>query len=87
MAFERFHNSQHRYKASAGRTPEQSTPTKPRTSRPASEIPTGWPEHGRIVIRFIRSVKCPSTTPSPGKRCACGDPSPWTVNDVLAAAS
>jgi hypothetical protein len=43
-------------KASGGRTPEQSTPTKPRTPRPASEIPTGWPEHGRTeFIRFIRS--------------------------------
>lgn len=56
MAFERFHNSQHRYKASGGRTPEQSIPAKPRTPRPASEIPIGWPEHGRIeFIRFIRS--------------------------------
>ena len=56
MAFESFHNSQHRYKTSGGRTPEQSTPTKPRAPRPASEIPTGWPKHGRIeFIRFIRS--------------------------------
>jgi putative transposase len=165
LAFERFHNSQHRYKASGGRTPQQSTPAKPRTPRPASEIPTGWPEHGRIeFIRFIRSdlrlrifgraipdarwerlqvrhrharplvhrggeparqrhrrttahhrpaehptppVRTPSDDapgvshsassyglrymrnprykPSPGKRCARGDPSPSTVNDVLAA--
>jgi hypothetical protein len=56
MAFERFHNSQYRYKASDGATPEQSAPTKPRTPRPASEIPAGWPGHGRIeFIRFIRS--------------------------------
>jgi len=56
MAFERFHNSQHRYKASGGRTPEQRIPTKPRIPRPASEIPIGWPERGRIeFIRFIRS--------------------------------
>jgi putative transposase len=55
-AFERFHNSQHRYSSSGGRTPEQSTPTKPRMPLPAEEIPTGWPERGRIeFIRFIRS--------------------------------
>lgn len=56
IAFERFHNAQHRYSSSGGLTPEQNTQTKPRTPRPASEIPTGWPEHGRIeFIRFIRS--------------------------------
>jgi putative transposase len=56
MAFELFHNSQHRYRASGGATPEQSAQTKPRSPRPASEIPTGWPGHGRIeFIRFIRS--------------------------------
>ncbi len=56
MAFERFHNSQHRYKASGGRTPDQNTITTPRAPLPASEIPTGWPEHGRVeFIRFIRS--------------------------------
>lgn len=56
MAFERFHNSQHRYSSSGGRIPGQNTPTKPRTPRPASEIPAGWPEQGRIeFIRFIRS--------------------------------
>lgn len=56
LAFERFHNAQHRYSSSRGRTPEQSTPLKPRTSLPVKEIPAGWPEHGRIeFIRFIRS--------------------------------
>ena len=56
MAFERFHNTQHRYSSSGGRTPEQSTPAKPRTLLAAEEIPTGWPKHGRVeFIRFIRS--------------------------------
>lgn len=56
MAFERFHNAQHRYSATGGRTPEQSAPTEPHTPLPVKEIPAGWPEHGRIeFIRFIRS--------------------------------
>jgi hypothetical protein len=55
-AFERFHNSQHRYSASGGRTPQQSATVAPRRPLPAKEIPAGWPEHGQIeFIRFIRS--------------------------------
>jgi putative transposase len=55
-AFERFHNAQHRYRATGRRTPDQTT----RAHRPAplasEQIPAGWPEHGRIeFIRFIRS--------------------------------
>lgn len=57
LAFERFHNSQHRYSSTGGRTPQQTTPAaEPRTPLPAREIPAGWPEHGRVeFIRFIRS--------------------------------
>lgn len=56
LAFERFHNSQHRYSSTGGRTPEQSARIKPRAPLPAGEIPTGWPDHGRVeFIRFIRS--------------------------------
>jgi len=56
MAFECFHNAQHRYSSSGGRTPEQTTITKARALLPTEEIPAGWPEHGRIeFIRFIRS--------------------------------
>ena len=55
--FECFHNSQHRYKASGGRTPQQSTPAKPRTPRPASEIPTGWPERGRDRVHPLHPLR------------------------------
>lgn len=55
-AFERFHNAQHRYSATSGRTPQESTATTLRRPLPAEEIPTGWPERGRMeFIRFIRS--------------------------------
>lgn len=55
-AFERFHNTQHRYSATSGRTPEETAPAKPRTPLEAEKIPTGWPERGRVeFIRFIRS--------------------------------
>ncbi len=55
-AFERFHNTQHRYSATSGRTPEETTATKPRTSLAAEKIPAGWPERGHVeFIRFIRS--------------------------------
>jgi putative transposase len=58
-AFERFHNSQHRYSSSGGRTPQQSTEEKPRRPLPAEEVPAGWPQHGRVeFIRFIRSDLC-----------------------------
>jgi putative transposase len=56
LGFERFHNAQHRYRATGRRTPDQTT----RACRPAplaaGQVPAGWPEHGRIeFIRFIRS--------------------------------
>jgi putative transposase len=55
-AFERFHNTQHRYSATSGRTPEETTAAKPRTPLPAKKIPAGWPERGKVeFIRFIRS--------------------------------
>ncbi|MGH2877992.1 MAG: transposase [Solirubrobacteraceae bacterium] len=55
-AFERFHNTQHRYSATGGRTPQESTASALRRPLPAQEIPAGWPERGRIeFIRFIRS--------------------------------
>jgi putative transposase len=56
-AFERFHNAQHRYSATRGRTSDE-TATTPSTRgpRPLAELPAGWPEHGRVeFIRFIRS--------------------------------
>jgi putative transposase len=56
-AFERFHNAQHRYRATNGRAPDQTaTATAPRVPRPLDRIPAGWPERGRVeFIRFIRS--------------------------------
>jgi putative transposase len=55
-AFERFHNAQHRYRATGRRTPDQTT--RPHRPAPlaADQIPAGWPDRGRIeFIRFIRS--------------------------------
>jgi putative transposase len=56
-AFERFHNAQHRYSATGGLTPEQTTTTtSPRSPRPLAELPVGWPQGGNVeFIRFIRS--------------------------------
>ena len=56
-AFERFHNAQHRYSATGGLAPEQtSTANTPRAPRPLAELPAGWPTRGRVeFIRFIRS--------------------------------
>jgi putative transposase len=56
LGFERFHNAQHRYRATGRRAPDQTT----RACRPAplagDQVPAGWPAHGRIeFIRFIRS--------------------------------
>jgi putative transposase len=56
-AFERFHNSRHRYRATDRRAPDE-TPaaTTTRDPLPPHQIPAGWPAHGRIeFIRFIRS--------------------------------
>ncbi|MGH2947587.1 MAG: DDE-type integrase/transposase/recombinase [Solirubrobacteraceae bacterium] len=56
-AFERFHNAQHRYSATGGLAPEQTTTaSKPRAPRPLTELPAAWPRCGRVeFIRFIRS--------------------------------
>ena len=55
-AFERFHNAQHRYSATGGLTPEQTSASEPREPRPLDELPVGWPERGKVeFIRFIRS--------------------------------
>ena len=56
-AFERFHNTQHRYRATKGRAPDETaTAATPRAPRPLDQIPAGWPARGRVeFIRFIRS--------------------------------
>jgi putative transposase len=55
-AFERFHNAQHRYRATGRRTPDQTTSARRPPPLAVEQIPAGWPEHGRIeFIRFIRS--------------------------------
>jgi hypothetical protein len=56
-AFETFHNSNHRYRATNGRTPVESAgASPPRRPRPLAELPPGWPAAGRIeFVRFIRS--------------------------------
>jgi putative transposase len=57
LEFERFHNANHRYRASGRRTPNEVTAAAAtRHPTPAAEIPADWPEAGRIeFIRFIRS--------------------------------
>jgi putative transposase len=55
-AFEAFHNSQHRYRATSGRSPDETASTRRREPLPVDEVPAGWPAAGRIeFIRFIRS--------------------------------
>ena len=56
-AFERFHNAQHRYSATDGRTPDETTSqTTRRTPLELDQLPAGWPKRGRVeFIRFIRS--------------------------------
>jgi hypothetical protein len=57
-AFERFHNAQHRYRATSGRAPDEALAAAPlaRDPLPLAEIPAGWPQRGRVeFIRFIRS--------------------------------
>jgi putative transposase len=55
-AFERFHNTQHRYSATRGLAPDETTTTTRRTPRQPAELPAGWPDRGRVeFIRFIRS--------------------------------
>ena len=55
-AFERFHNAQHRYSATRGLAPDETTSTTTRAPREPAELPAGWPDRGRVeFIRFIRS--------------------------------
>jgi putative transposase len=57
LDFEAFHNANHRYRATGRRTPDELTANvERRLPTPLAELPTGWPERGRIeFIRFIRS--------------------------------
>ncbi|MGH3991438.1 MAG: helix-turn-helix domain-containing protein [Pseudonocardiaceae bacterium] len=57
LEFEVFHNANHRYRATGKRTPDELTAgIERRAPTPLSELPSGWPEQGRIeFIRFIRS--------------------------------
>ena len=56
-AFETFHNDNHRYRATNGRTPaESASGDTPRRPRPLAELPPDWPATGRVeFVRFIRS--------------------------------
>jgi putative transposase len=55
-AFERFHNNQHRYSATAGRAPNETAAPTPRPPIATADVPSGWPARGRVeFIRFIRS--------------------------------
>lgn len=56
-AFERFHNAQHRYSATRGLAPDEtSSASTPRLPRPLQQLPAGWPKRGKVeFIRFIRS--------------------------------
>lgn len=55
--FEAFHNANHRYRATSGRTPAESAGEGARRRpRPLAELPAGWPAAGRVeFVRFIRS--------------------------------
>ncbi len=57
LAFESFHNANHRYRASGGRTADELAPRpRPAKPRPLSQLPEGWPRSGRVeFVRFIRS--------------------------------
>lgn len=57
LAFERFHNANHRYRATGRRTPDEIVAGQAlRAPRSLSELPNQWPKHGRVeFIRFIRS--------------------------------
>jgi putative transposase len=56
-AFERFHNGNHRYRSTNGRTPHESTQQLTRRlPHPLTKLPHGWPASGRVeFVRFIRS--------------------------------
>jgi putative transposase len=55
--FERFHNANHRYRATGRRTPDElSQDAVRRPPKPLAAVPQGWPQQGRVeFIRFIRS--------------------------------
>jgi putative transposase len=57
LAFETFHNGNHRYRPTNGRTPAESAQEGERQRpRPLAELPAGWPAAGRVeFVRFIRS--------------------------------
>jgi transposase len=55
--FETFHNGNHRYRATNGRTPAEIVQQgEQRRPRPLAALPAGWPASGRVeFVRFIRS--------------------------------
>jgi hypothetical protein len=57
LAFESFHNGNHRYRSTNGRTPAEGVPhARSRRPRPLTQLPAGWPAAGRVeFVRFIRS--------------------------------
>ncbi|MGI8726875.1 MAG: helix-turn-helix domain-containing protein [Solirubrobacterales bacterium] len=57
LAFESFHNANHRYRSTGKRTPDELTAdAQLRRPTPLGDLPEGWPSQGRIeFIRFIRS--------------------------------
>jgi transposase len=57
LAFETFHNANHRYRATNGHTPAESgSAGKRRRPRPLAALPAGRPASGRVeFVRFIRS--------------------------------
>lgn len=57
LAFERFHNANHRYRATSGRTPDECKPRESAAPAHALEqIPPCWPREGKVeFVRFIRS--------------------------------
>jgi len=57
LDFERFHNANHRYRSTNGRTPAESAADgERRKPRALAQLPPEWPESGRVeFVRFIRS--------------------------------
>ncbi len=57
LDFETFHNGNHRYRSTNGRTPAESAgEDERRRPRPLAELPAEWPKSGRVeFVRFIRS--------------------------------
>jgi transposase InsO family protein len=100
-AFEAFHNRQHRYRATAGRSPDETAPIARRDPLAIDELPAGWPATGRIeFIRFIRSdhklrllgraIEVPDATPtntSPPHWTSRSRPAPTTCASAMSTAS